>query len=92
MPEAVESFRPALILFVAGLPWDYCIPLYSAYDLLRCTTAIIDAEITMNFVAAQVTEQPLLVAVHHLRAQHPLVRHAYRLSQVITYGVALPQV
>jgi len=60
--------------------------------LLRCTTAIIDAEIDMNFVAALVTEQPLLVAIHHLRAQRALPRHAYRLSQVITYGVALPQV
>ncbi len=32
------------------------------------------------------------LAVHHQRARHPMLRHAYRLSQVITYGVALPQV
>ena len=46
----------------------------------------------MNFVAAYVIDQPLLVAVHHQRAGRPLARHAYRFSQVITYGVALPQV
>ena len=32
------------------------------------------------------------LALHHQRAQRPLRRHAYRLSQVITYGAALPQV
>jgi hypothetical protein len=31
------------------------------------------------------------LATHHQRAQHPPVRHAYRLSQVITYGYAAPQ-
>ncbi len=46
----------------------------------------------MDFVAAQVAKQPFSVALHHQRAQRPLRCHAYRLSQIITYGVVSPQV
>ncbi len=51
----------------------------------------------MNFVAVVTSNKPLhavvhALALHHQRALHPMRRHAYRLSQVITYGVALPQV
>jgi hypothetical protein len=74
----------------------YCIPQKMAYDLLRCTIATTDAEIKVNFVTAVVVTKPVpcrhsLVAVHHQRAARPIARHAYRLSQVITYGVAPPQ-
>jgi hypothetical protein len=36
---------------------------------------------------------PLLsaIALHHQRLQRPRARHAYRLSQIITYGVPPPQ-
>lgn len=45
----------------------------------------------MNFVPAANIDQPHNIAVHHRRAGRPMARHAYRLSQVICYGVMTPQ-
>ncbi len=49
----------------------------------------------MNFVTktdrTQPFQQPQIVAAHHQDTGRPLARHAYRLSQVITYGFAAPQ-
>jgi hypothetical protein len=63
--------------------------------------ATTDAEINVNFVTKTVGEHPQYLshatmqfspaAVHHQRAKRPLARHAFRLSQVIIYGVVTPQ-
>jgi hypothetical protein len=51
----------------------------------------------VNFVTKIVAEHPQYqshatgIAVHHQRARRPLARHAFRLSQVIIYGVVTPQ-
>lgn len=45
----------------------------------------------MNFDKTFVNSQPRNAAVHNAHAHHPIAHHAYRLSQVITYGVASPQ-
>ena len=68
-----------------------CIFKISAYYLLHCTTAITNTEIAMNFDTAVVSNKPRNAAVHNAHAHHPIAHHAYRLSQVVTYGVASPQ-
>lgn len=44
----------------------------------------------MNFDTIMTSNTLQNVAVHHQHAQHPIARHAYRISQVIDFGLAAP--